>query len=472
MSRHEHHSDSTGSAGMGIVARFTWALALVSGLFAAGMSYGLMRGVDSFSNEAVEAARKEMASTSARVEASELAAEFSGPVKTYRAGNNILSVGDMPVETQTGVETLRLYQVKSQPVAATDSPERTLINLYTRKDSRSNASDQMLLLVVLAASALVLAIVMIGSYTAKRLVDPLRSMIEDILAISRGHYRSVRAPGAVGEIALLSRAVNRMVDGLVEGQETQTQLEEREREGDVLRELRRNLQPMTVVPPEGYGIETLLVQADGAGSSDFVDAISDEQNRPSLVVGAGATSGMAGSLLMALTRAYLRSAVLGGACPIEACDNANRSLNRDLARGLYSAAMVARLEPSTGAIELVSAGHQVPAVRWAAAEGELRKLQPNGIALGFDDGPVFRKSLELLKLDLLPGDALFMCSTSVFEASSPSGKTLGESGVYQLAKIGINNGLGAMEEKLRAFLGGEPDADLAFALVRRESHSS
>jgi serine phosphatase RsbU (regulator of sigma subunit) len=134
--------------------------------------------------------------------------------------------------------------------------------------------------------------------------------------------------------------------------------------------------------------------------------------------------------------------------------------------------MVARLEPSTGAVELVSAGHQVPAVRWAAAEGELRKLQPNGIALGFDDGPVFRKSLELLKLDLLPGDALFMCSTSVFEASSPSGKTLGESGVYQLAKIGINNGLGAMEEKLRAFLGGEPDADLAFALVRRESHSS
>ncbi len=470
MSRHEQHSDHTGSTGMGIVARFTWALAITAAVIAAGMAYGLMRGVDSFSSEAVEAARKEIASTSARLEAAEVVAEFSGEPKTYRAGNNILSVGDMTVETQTGAEVLRLYQVKTNPVSATEDPEHVLINLYTRKDSRSNASDQMLLLVVLAAGALVLAVVLIGSYTAKRLVDPLRSMIEDILAISRGHYRTVRAPGAVGEIALLSRAVNRMVGGLVEGQETQTQLEEREREGDILRELRSNLQPMTVVPPDGYGIETLLVQAGGPGSSDFVDAIADAQNRPSLVVGAGAASGMAGSLLMALTRAYLRSAILGGACPIEACDNANQSLNRDLARGLYSAAMVARVEPSTGAVELVSAGHQVPAVRWAAAEGELRKLQPNGIALGFDDGPVFRKSLELLQLELLPGDALFMCSTSVYEAASPSGKTLGENGVYQLAKIGIENGLGAMEEKLVAFLGGEPEADLAFALVRRERH--
>ncbi len=149
-----------------------------------------------------------------------------------------------------------------------------------------------------------------------------------------------------------------------------------------------------------------------------------------------------------------------------AFDGANTSLNRDLARGLYCSAIAARLDPQEGKVELVSAGHQAPAVRWDAEAGQLRKLQPNGIALGFDRGPIFRNSMETLHLDLKPGDAIFLFSPAAFECATVTGKVLGEAGVYQLAKIAIEQGMAAMEEKLCKLVGDESESDLAFTMIR------
>jgi serine phosphatase RsbU (regulator of sigma subunit) len=295
-------------------------------------------------------------------------------------------------------------------------------------------------------------------------------MVEDVLAISRGRLdRRIRGDDAVGEVAQLAVAMDRMVEDLMQGQETERALVASQAEAENLRVLRRNLQPMRVTPPAGWEIETRLVETESTGSGDFSDAMRDEGGRLTLVVGAPAAGGMSGALLMAMTRAYLRGAVLAGAEPSAACDTANAALNRDLTRGLYCSAMLLQVDPSSGAASLVSTGHQTPAIRWDAAAKQWKKLQPNGIALGFDEGPVFRKALETMHLQLLPGDAIVLASPAVLRAASPSGKELGETGFAQLAKLGVEHGLEAVEKKLRAFLGGGPDADLAFALIRRSA---
>ena len=47
-------------------------------------------------------------------------------------------------------------------------------------------------------------------------------MAEDVLAISRGHLdRRIEGKGAVGELAHLAKAVDRMVGDLLEGKETE-----------------------------------------------------------------------------------------------------------------------------------------------------------------------------------------------------------------------------------------------------------
>ncbi len=449
--------------GPGLAARFTLGLGMVSVVLAAAAAWILLRSLDTVQDDLVEDARRGMAAETAwmnengaQIPEDIVALEGAGP-----RGKRVQS-GDATVTTAQGAVATRIYTVPGS------APELAPAAFYAPRDSGARASAHLLLVVVLVIGTLVLATVIVGAWTARRIAAPLNEMVEDVLAISRGRLdRRIRGANAVGEVAHLATAMERMVADLVEGQETERALVASQAEAEHLRALRRNLRPMKVAPPSGWSVETRLVEAEGAGSGDFSDALRDERGRITLVVGAPAAEGMPGALLMAMTRAYLRSAVLAGADPAVACDAANAALNRDLTRGLYCSAMLLQADPASGAAALVSTGHRTPAVRWDAAAGRWKRLQPNGIALGFDEGPVFRKALETLHLDIRPGDAVLLASPSVVAAAARNGRELGEGGLATLAKIALEDGMDAMEQKLRAFLGAKPQADMAFALLRR-----
>jgi len=451
-------------AGRGIASRFTIGLGLFAVLFAAPATWLLIRGTMSLSRAAADGARRQMASKSAALEREgvELRGTLSGRQFPAEGGATLL-VADSEVDTRTGKERLRVYRV-----TAPGSADATGARDYYAPETVPVEDSKIVVLVLMVTGGLVGVTILFAALTARRVAEPLKEMTEDVLTISHGRLgHRIRTGKGMGELVLLARAVERMVKDLVEGQETRAKLERRQRDVAILREMRRALRSMVVEPPPGYSIDSAVVEAAGAGSGDFVDTLVDDAGRPTLVVGATASRGLAGAMLMAMARAYLRVAVLGGAGPAEACDAANLSLNRDLARGLYASAMLARLEPASGQVELVSAGHKAPAVRWDVAAGQFRKLQPNGIALAFDAGPVFRKSLERLQLELKPGDALFLFSPGIFQTTNADGQELGEKGVYTLAKIAVEEGLEAMRKRLVAFLGAAPEEDLAFALMKR-----
>jgi serine phosphatase RsbU (regulator of sigma subunit) len=449
---------------MGLAARFTLGLGLVAIAVAGAATFLLLQGLDVLQSDLVEEAHRGMADETAWMEAQGATPPSGiGVLESVGPRGNRVQAGDATVNTAQGAVPTRVFSVPASGPAGS-SPT----TLYAPQNLGQKASQRVLLLVVLVTGGLALATVIVGAWMARRIAAPLNEMVEDVLAISRGRLdRSIRGDDAVGEVARLATAMDRMVADLVEGQETERALVASQAEAESLRVLRRNLRPMKVAVPPGWNLSTRLVEAGGAGSGDFSDALRDEKGRLTLVVGAPAAEGMPGALLMAMTRAYLRGAVLAGAEPAAACDTANTALNRDLSRGLYCAAMILQAEPASGRALLVSTGHQTPAIRFDAAAGQWKKLQPNGIALGFDEGPVFRKALETLQIELLPGDAIFLASPAVVRATARSGKELGEGGLAQLAKIAVESGLEAMEQKLRAFLGEAPQSDMAFALLQR-----
>jgi serine phosphatase RsbU (regulator of sigma subunit) len=451
---------------MGLAARFTFGIGAFALLFAGISTWALLNGAKTLNQETADTARLEMAKATGRIHAEEyqLPPEMAG--KQYSAGSGIKVIvgsGDVAVgERKIPSKVFRVREASEEEGGL----GRTL-DLFAPAKGNSNPEQRFVVLVLLVTAGLVGVVILFASITARRVSLPLKTLTEDVLTISRGRLdHRIRTEDAVGEVAMLGWAVDRMLDDLVEGQETQRSLEKRQQEVETLREIRRNLRPMEIDPPKGFKVDTLLVESAGAGTGDFADALSDGEGRPTLVVGTTATRGMPGALLMAMTRAYLRVAILEGHSPAESADRTNLSLNRDLSRGLYASAMIARLEPSDGTVELVSSGHKSPAIRWDAEEGIFRKLQPNGIALGFDRGPIFRRSMETLSLQLKKGDALFLFSPSAFEETNPKAKPLGENGVYALGKIAVEEGMPAMEEKLKTFLGGQPRSDLAFAMCR------
>ncbi len=447
--------------GMGIAARFTLGLGVVATLFSVVAAVLLLRGLDRLGADLEERARRSLAVETVRLRAEGVTIPPGTPVvESPSPGGVRVQAGELTLPD--GQRRVRFYRVlepgSNEPVAVLFAPE----------EAGTDVGRRMLVLIVLVSGSMVLATVLVGAWMARRVAAPLRDMVEDVLAISRGRLdHHVIADDAVGEVRHLAVAVDRMVEDLLESRETAEELAASRAEVEHLRELRRNLRPMEVVTPPGWEVESCLLEAEGAGGGDFVDTMTDEEGRLTVVVGSPAAEGMAGALLMAMTRAYLRGAVLTGADPALACDRANTALNRALSRGLYCSVMVLQVDPETGRAALVSAGHDAPAVRHDARAGVWKKVQPNGIALGFDEGPIFRNALETAVLELAPGDAVFLSSPSLARQRRPDGRELGEAGVATLARIALEEGLEAARDRLLAFLGGPPEDDLACTIVKR-----
>jgi sigma-B regulation protein RsbU (phosphoserine phosphatase) len=111
-------------------------------------------------------------------------------------------------------------------------------------------------------------------------------------------------------------------------------------------------------------------------------------------------------------------------------------------------------------------------VKLTAADGKVRLVHPEGIALGFDPGPVFDRALQVQQVPLEPGDRLLMANTGPVRVKNPEGEELGEKAFYRLL---LQHGsastaavLGQLKGALEAFAGGEPfPADLSIVSVSR-----
>jgi len=452
--------------GMGIASRFTLGLGLVASVVAVAASFLLLNGIDEIGGTITTAAQVEMASETARLNA--LSAERSGDMYLTRhtaQSGLVVQVGKGKVDVDG--ETVDKIVFLASP-ASQGGQNSISEGFYAPLDSMASASTKIISLVVLVFAAFVLIVVIMALITAKRITRPLNEMVDDVLKISRGHVdTSISAENAVGEVAHLAIAVERMVDDLVESQEQAQALVDSLSETANLRDVQRRLRPMNIPVVNNWEVSTCVLEAEGPGTGDFVDAMRDDEDGfVTAWVGAPSISGLAGALIMTMTRSYLRVRSLSGLALAESIDAANFALHRDLAKGMYCTVMAARFNPQTGEGEIVSAGHQSPAVRFDAESGEMRTLQPNGIALGFDGGPIFRNSVETLQLQLKDGDAMFMYSPRATACENAAGKELGEKGVYALAKIAIDSGLEVMQEKLLKYLGDNAHPDLGFVLIR------
>ncbi len=452
--------------GMGIASRFTLGLGLVASVVAIAATFLLLNGIDEIGGTIATDAQVEMASETALLRSQ--SAERTGDLLMTRhlsQSDAVVQVGDGKVIVNGETQDTRVFLASP---ANKGGPNSISEEFFAPIDSMASASAKIISLVVLVFGAFVLIVVIMASLTARRITTPLNEMVEDVLAISRGRLDTrIGAENAVGEVAHLATAVERMVDDLVESQEQAQELADSLSETANLRDVQRRLKPMDIPVVNGWQVSSFVLEAEGPGTGDFVDAMYEEENGFTTAwVGTPSMSGLAGALIMTMTRSYLRVRLLGGMALAESIDKANFALHRDLAKGMYCTIMATRFNPQSGEAEIVSAGHQSPAVRFDAESGEMRTLQPNGIALGFDAGPIFRTSIETLQLQLKVGDALFMYSPSAAACENSAGKALGEKGVYSLAKIAIEEGLEVMQDRLLKYLDHNTHPDLGFVLIR------
>ena len=179
--------------------------------------------------------------------------------------------------------------------------------------------------------------------------------------------------------------------------------------------------------------------------------------------------GVPAAMIMAMTRAYLKTAVDPDQGPAEWLKTANRRLANDLKSGMAVTAILALLDTQSGEVKLASAGHR-PAILWRA--GKTATLNPNGIALGLDIGPVFDRTIEEKRITMQKNDRLVLYTDGFLSATNDAGEAYGEErlmdsvrrqGAMNSAAF-VNFVAGGMDK----FLGGEEqDDDITVSTLKR-----
>ncbi len=369
----------------------------------------------------------------------------------------------IPVEIGAAKDPAYLLRASGGP----DSPDFDLLT-----PPPANDAEQGLLRVIIAITVVVIAVgALVSVVVASQATRPITAIAEDVWQISTGDLSHRTRARGVREVNLLARSIDRMTTDLAAAQETRLALSVREREVALAAEVRESLLANATPVRAGYEFGALCLPAANL-SGDFHDFISTPAGEVGLLVCDVSGIGLPATLVGATARAYMRAALSRGEDLAKSLFGVNRELSRDVRRGMYVSALYALLDPKTNVVRIACAGHKLPLVHFSAATGKVRLFQPEGIALGFDLGPIFESRLEFAEIKLEPGDRLAIFNSGPAVLVDAEGKEFGEKHVYAQVQ---RHGARATEEfleRLRSVLeahgGGAPLArDISILTARR-----
>lgn len=221
----------------------------------------------------------------------------------------------------------------------------------------------------------------------------------------------------------------------------------------------------------GYDLAARNQPARQCGG-DYYDAIlvarPDADDHVLLCVADVSGKGLPAALVMANMQATLR-ALLGRAASLPAlAEQASELLFASTSPEKYVTAALVDLEPSSGALRVVSAGHVSTFI--LRASGDVVTLSSTGTPLGLmPPGLPFGETL----LQLAPGDMLVLFSDGVPEAQNIFDEEFGEERLIDVLREAAGDSAEQVIDRVMAaidaFVGGAPQFDDITLLVARRS---
>lgn len=190
-----------------------------------------------------------------------------------------------------------------------------------------------------------------------------------------------------------------------------------ERELQVAREVQASLLPRHTPQIEGWEFAAFWQPAREV-AGDFYDFIPGD--RLGVVIADVSDKGMPAALFMALSRSIVRASVAHIHQPAEGISQANRLICADATNGMFVTLFYAQLDPVTGELVYVNAGHNPPLLL-RAGSGELIELERTGMVLGIhESGPYDQRSVTLNA-----GDLILFYTDGVTDALDTQGNEFG-----------------------------------------------
>ena len=224
-----------------------------------------------------------------------------------------------------------------------------------------------------------------------------------------------------------------------------------ERELQMARQVQAGLLPQETPQIEGWEFAAHWQPAREV-AGDYYDFIPLGGEMLGLVIGDVSDKGMSAALFMALTRSIIRASLASTDSPVDGIAQANRLICADATRGMFVTMFYALLDPVTGKIAYVNAGHNPPLL-CRADKDELETLTRTGMALGVvEDSP-----FEARTLHLNPGDFVLLYTDGVTDATDAHERSFGmdrlRTVVLENRRATVPGIVSALEQSIQDFVG-------------------
>jgi sigma-B regulation protein RsbU (phosphoserine phosphatase) len=237
-----------------------------------------------------------------------------------------------------------------------------------------------------------------------------------------------------------------------------------EEEMRVAAEIQRWLMPKAAPQVPGYCLVGSNKPCRTIGG-DYYD-FDVENGQLLLALGDVSGKGTGAALLMTVLRAATRGHWTEGT-PAEAVGRINRTVAQNVPNGKYITFFMARLDPATGRIAYVNAGHNPPLL--IRTDGSVETLTEGGMVLGLFESVPYADGV----IDLRPGDALIIFSDGVTETWSPQDEEFGDDGLKNIAVEHRRCDVATLQDHIlqaleRHAAGGKATDDRTLVVLKRD----
>jgi serine phosphatase RsbU (regulator of sigma subunit) len=336
--------------------------------------------------------------------------------------------------------------------------------------SVQRVSQNLFITIGIAVFIAIGVVVAVANWLAGNITRPLDMLIADMKVVARGKLDHETKARSNDEIGMLASEFNRMTGNLKIAQSALVEQEKAEYELSIAREVQRQLLPAEAPTIMGYD-SAAFYQGAKAVSGDYFDFIPLGSGLWGFIIADVSGKGIPGSMVMAVTRTIVRLvANKYQNRASETLKETNRLISKQIKRGMFVTAFYAILDENTGSVTYASAGHN-PMVIYRARTGTHELATGKGIALGFNEGPLFDKTIQEQTTVLGPGDCMLIYTDGFPEAMNANNEEFGEENFYQvIAQNGRLDARGVIAKLVEATAAHRGDAeqsdDLTIIAVR------
>jgi sigma-B regulation protein RsbU (phosphoserine phosphatase) len=235
-------------------------------------------------------------------------------------------------------------------------------------------------------------------------------------------------------------------------------------------EIQQNLQPNSAPPVEGYEFQGISFSCYEIGG-DYYDFIERPDGKMLVALGDVSGKGTSAALLMSSLHAAIHAQVAAKATLPETVNAVNAYLAANTPTNRFVTLFLAELEPSTGDLTFINAGHNPPLV--VHADGKAEQLASGGFPLGILSTAVY----EVGQAHIDPGGVLVIYSDGVSEAADPEGEEFGVERLADVVKNHLTKSAAGLRDRVESALSdfsktAPAGDDITLVIVKRKPSES